>query len=64
MRVIKSNDIILMLDYFKKEHDKTNRALIENGECKRCTKWDDADIPVKDIIDFMEYNSNKSFSDN
>lgn len=56
---MKCNDIILMLDHFKKEHRKTNKALIENGEGKRCTKWEDVAIPVKDIIDFMEYNTNK-----
>ena len=48
-----------MLEYFKKEHEKTNRALAENGEGKRCTNWDDVSIPVKDIIEFMEYNTNK-----
>lgn len=48
-----------MLDHFKKEHDKTNRALIENGEGKRCTKWGDISIPVKDIIEFMEYSTDK-----
>lgn len=48
-----------MLDHFKRENHENNKALIENGEGKRCTKWDDAAIPVKDIIEFMEYNTNK-----
>ena len=48
-----------MLDHFKKEHECTNRALIENGEGKRCTKWEDTSIPVKDITEFMEYRTSK-----
>lgn len=59
MRVMKCNSIILMLDHFKREHENNNRALIDCGEGKRYTKWEDATIAVKDIIDFMEYNTNK-----
>lgn len=46
--------IIKLLNHFKKEHEQTNRALIENGEGKRCTKWEDVTIPVKNIIEFLE----------
>lgn len=59
MRIMKCDSILLMLDHFKRENHENNRALIDNGEGKRCTKWDDAAIPVKDIIDFMECNTNK-----
>ena len=59
MKVIKCNSILLMLDHFKKEHEQTNRALIENGEGKRCTKWEGAAVAVKDVIDFVECNTNK-----
>ena len=55
MRIMKCNNILLMLDYFKKENYENNRALIEGGEGKRCTKWEESSIPVKDIVDFMEY---------
>ena len=48
------NGVVELLDYFKKEHEQTNRALIEFGEGKRCTKWDDVTIPVKNIIEFLE----------
>lgn len=48
-----------MLEHFKKEYELNNRTLIENSEDKRCTKWDDVSIPVKDIIEFMEYNTNQ-----
>lgn len=58
MRVMKCDDIVLMLDHFKKEHEQNNRVLIDFGESKRCTNWEDVSIPVKDIIDFMEYNTN------
>lgn len=51
--------IIKLLDYFKREHEQTNRALIEFGEGKRCTKWDDVTIPVKNIIEFLEYSTDK-----
>lgn len=51
--------IIKLLDYFKKEHEQINRALIEFGEGKRCTKWDDVTIPVKNIIEFLEYSTDK-----
>ena len=46
--------IIKLLDYFKREHEQTNRALIEFGEGNRCTKWGDVHIPVKNIIEFLE----------
>lgn len=59
MRIMKCNSTLLMLDHFKKEHEYTNRSLIENGEGKRCTKWEDTSIPVKDIIEFMEYRTSK-----
>lgn len=55
MRIMKCNSTLLMLDHFKKEHECTNRALIENGEGKRCTKWEKSSIPVKDIVEFMQY---------
>lgn len=51
MRVMKCNSILLMLDHFKKEHENNNRALIDCGEGKRRTKWEDISIPVKDIIE-------------
>lgn len=53
------NGIVELLDYFKKEHEQTKRALIEFGEGKRCTKWDDVTIPVKNIIEFLEYSTDK-----
>ena len=59
MKVMKCNSILLMLDYFKRENHESNRALIENGEGSRVTNWEDAVIPVKDIIEFMEYRKGK-----
>ena len=59
MRVMKCNSILLMLDYFKRENHESNRALIENGEGRRVTNWEDVSIPVKDIIEFMEYRKGK-----
>ena len=56
---MKCNSILLMLDYFKRENHESNRALIENGEGSRVTNWEDAVIPVKDIIEFMEYRIGK-----
>ena len=51
--------IIKLLDYFEREHEQTNRALIEFGEGKRCTKWGDVYIPVKNIIEYLEYSTDK-----
>ena len=56
---IERDGIIKLLDFFKKEHEHTNRALIENGEGKRCTKWDDITIPVKNIIEFLGHSTDK-----
>ena len=59
MKIMKCNSILLMLDYFKRENHESNRALIENGEGSRVTNLEDAVIPVKDIIEFMEYRIGK-----
>ena len=59
MRVMKCNSILLMLEHFKRENHESNKALIENGEGSRVTNWEDAAIPVKDIIEFMEYGKGK-----
>lgn len=56
---IERDGIIKLLDFFNKEHEHTNRALIEFGEGKRCTKWDDVTIPVKNIIEYLEYSTDK-----
>lgn len=53
------NGIIVLLDHFKRENYECNRALIENGEGRRVTKWDDVTIPVKNIIEFLEYSTDK-----
>ena len=59
MRIMKCNSVLLMLDHFKRENHENNKALIENGEGSRNTNWEDVVIPVKDIIEFMEYRIGK-----
>lgn len=59
MGEMKCNSAMSMLDHFKKEHECTNRALIESGEGKRYTKWEESSIPVKDIVEFMQYRTSK-----